>query len=112
MVIVVVALSDIAFAEMEREVWQWVEGPKPDITQNSVEWVAGEGVMLARLSPEANNFCFLLVNKEISLISKSVTCLFNDNISEGPSARLCVFIVAWRKETEPFLKQYSTCLNC
>jgi hypothetical protein len=50
----VVACSDVTFAEMEREVWEWAEGPKLDIIQTSVEWVAGEGVMLANLSPEKN----------------------------------------------------------
>ncbi len=63
----VVALSDIAFAEMEREVWQWVEGPKPDITQNSVEWVAGEGVMLARLSPEKNVAAGMVAKDDLGL---------------------------------------------
>ena len=62
-----VAFSGNAFAEMEREVWEWAEGPTLDILHNSVEWVAGEGVMLARLSPEKNVAAGMVAKDDLGL---------------------------------------------
>ncbi len=63
----VVAFSDGAFAEMEREVWEWAEGPKLDIIQTSVEWVAGEGVMLANLSTQKNIAAGMVAKDDLGL---------------------------------------------
>ena len=63
----VVAFSDVAFAEMEREVWEWAEGPKLDIIQTSVEWVAGEGVMLANLSTQKNIAAGMVAKDDLGL---------------------------------------------
>tara|TARA_B110000438_G_scaffold162526_1_gene155691 strand:- start:5754 stop:7406 length:1653 start_codon:yes stop_codon:yes gene_type:complete len=65
--VIVVAFSGNAFAEMEREVWEWAEGPTLDILHNSVEWVAGEGVMLARLSPEKNVAAGMVAKDDLGL---------------------------------------------